>query len=303
MPDDSYNYANDPTFLGMSPSDQMHYLSSQDSDFQKMQPQDQLGYLAHLRGLGPISGPAGAPPSTAGMPGKMPFTLPSLQGDQAQAATAGLPGGSPNIQPASDTATAVGAGAIGAAGLAVGGPPALSALRSGIQAHPFISQVIASGAIGEARNIPYVGKYIPPGSELLPFLAGKGETPTRPEGMEAENVGQPVAIGKVSNPGPRPNGPYSGPNTPASMEPTQSGMIARHGYVPETQTAVIEFNNGKVYDYKGVPKEMYDNFRNAESQGSYFAQNLKGRYTTAYRGTVSPTAGSRAKQALSRTSQ
>ncbi len=80
--------------------------------------------------------------------------------------------------------------------------------------------------------------------------------------------------------------PYAGPRTPAVMEPVASGQIAKIGYHPESQTAVIQFSNGKVYQYSGVPPEMYDNLKNAESVGSFFAQNIKGRYSTAFRGTI-----------------
>ena len=40
----------DKDFLGMSPQDQMGYLSSQDPDFAKMTPADQAGYISHLTG-------------------------------------------------------------------------------------------------------------------------------------------------------------------------------------------------------------------------------------------------------------
>lgn len=276
-------YWNDPVFQGMSPHDQLSYMTSQDPVVQKMSPQDQLGYLAHLRGVGPVQGPSVPNPPLVN-----------------QNPTAGLPGGSPGevARPASDAEGKVAAGLLGAGALATYGPAAIPAIyQAGKEAVKALPQVAAAEGINYARqNLPG-GKYIPPGAELLPFFMG-GKKPAegkavpdrvptmRPEGGPGD---VPVPVGKVPMPGPRPNGPYSGPSTPSFMEPAQSGNIAKYGYHPESRTMVTEFKNGKVYQYSGVPKEVYDNFRNAESQGSFHAQNIKGRYTTRYRGSVSPT--------------
>lgn len=109
---------------------------------------------------------------------------------------------------------------------------------------------------------------------------------------------QSVLVGKTPKAGQRPDGPYSGPRTPV-MESANSGHLQKIGYHADSQTAVIEYPNGKVYEYRGVPQEVFDNMKNAESQGSFAAQNLKGRYETNYRGAVKPlTAGAKAKQAL-----
>jgi hypothetical protein len=79
--------------------------------------------------------------------------------------------------------------------------------------------------------------------------------------------------------------PYSGPRTP-TMEPAQSGTIAQHGYHADSSTMVVQFKNGNVYELRGVPPEVYDAYKNSESQGSFYQQNLKGRYTTNFRGKV-----------------
>jgi KTSC domain len=36
----------------------------------------------------------------------------------------------------------------------------------------------------------------------------------------------------------------------------------------------VEFNHGKVHEYGGVPPEMDQNRKDADPQGSYFAQNI-----------------------------
>lgn len=97
----------------------------------------------------------------------------------------------------------------------------------------------------------------------------------------AENI-QPVPL-KMAKPV---VDPYSGPRIPKSMETAQSTTIDLHGYHPESQTMTVQFKNGKVYELRGVPKEVFDAYKNSESQGSFYQQNLKGRYTTNYMGTA-----------------
>lgn len=314
----------DADFMAAAPSDQMHYLMSTDPDFAKASPPDQLSYLAHIRGAGPVQGPQIPRPNpsptalTTARPDYVPATgdmNPDSQG------TAG--------QQVADTAKWLGAGAL-SAGAALAAPAAISAgvpaLARLAAQHPIMTQMAASMGIGAARNIPVVGKYIPSQAELMPFLMGRaGESPSEPEAqgaalkqipqtraLPASQTGEalattpptvepnytPVKVGTTPAAGQRPDGPYSGPRTPV-MESVQSGQISKVGYHPESQTAVVEFNNGKVYEYRGVPEEMYQNLKNAPSTGSYFAQNLKGRYTTNFRGAVKPTAGATARRALS----
>jgi hypothetical protein len=43
-------------------------------------------------------------------------------------------------------------------------------------------------------------------------------------------------------------------------------------------TMDVEFENGSVYRYHGVPPREYEAFRSASSQGDYHAQNIKSNY-------------------------
>lgn len=43
----------------------------------------------------------------------------------------------------------------------------------------------------------------------------------------------------------------------------------------------IVYKNGLVYDYYNVAKEIYDVFLTAESKGSFYHKNIKGRYREA----------------------
>lgn len=60
--------------------------------------------------------------------------------------------------------------------------------------------------------------------------------------------------------------------------PVVSSMIRSVGYDAENQTLAVEFNNGSVYDYGGVPQSEYDNMMSAQSVGKYFVANIKSVY-------------------------
>jgi len=57
-----------------------------------------------------------------------------------------------------------------------------------------------------------------------------------------------------------------------------SSNIASIGYDADSQTLEIEFLNGGVYQYFEVPQQVYEEIMNADSQGQYLAQNIKGVY-------------------------
>lgn len=152
----------DQDFMSAPPAEQAEYLKSIDPDFAKAQPEEQRMYLSHVNRVAP----GVSAPNLGGM----------IQEEEGKASTAGLPGGSPNIQPATDTMAKVAGAGIGAAGLAVGVP---AAARAAV-AHPILTSI----AITEARRIPYVGKYIPPYAEFAPLLLGKGGSAA--EAAEAE---------------------------------------------------------------------------------------------------------------------
>lgn len=40
----------------------------------------------------------------------------------------------------------------------------------------------------------------------------------------------------------------------------------------------IIFKHGGAYDYYRVPKELYENFLNADSQGVFFHKHIKGKF-------------------------
>lgn len=128
---------------------------------------------------------------------------------------------------------AVAAG-IGAAG--TGLPVAAPAIAKVAARHPFISNVIGSAAISQARNIPVVGKYIPPMAEMLPWMRTVGgaaesepippieQGPRFPSGNMRATEGEYMPP-QESGPNARPRVAPSQVVTPRALP--ESGSVAR----------------------------------------------------------------------------
>lgn len=61
--------------------------------------------------------------------------------------------------------------------------------------------------------------------------------------------------------------------------PVNSSNIAAIGYDEDTQILEIEFMDGSVYQYSGVPPSEHDGIMNADSKGKYLHANIKKRYS------------------------
>ena len=62
------------------------------------------------------------------------------------------------------------------------------------------------------------------------------------------------------------------------MLPVSSSNIANIGYSEENQEVYVQFLNGSIYVYKGVPQHEFENLRDAPSLGSYLHRNYKNVY-------------------------
>ncbi len=62
------------------------------------------------------------------------------------------------------------------------------------------------------------------------------------------------------------------------MQPVSSSNIAAVGYDAENQTVYVQFLNGSIYAYKGVPNHEFENLLTAPSVGSYLNRNFKNVY-------------------------
>lgn len=171
----------------------------------------------------------------------------------------------------------------------------LGLMGAGAGAGSAAGQLATTGTVNPQQTAGDITNY-----GVIPELAGTaiGKALSRyahaqpPAQPAAES--SPVSVGKTIKPT---GGPDLSKLPP--MNPGQSTTIASHGYDPETQRMVIQFKNGNVYEYKGVPKEIYDQFTDSESQGSFHAVNVKGRYATNRIGQVKPSAGAQVRKALS----
>lgn len=46
----------------------------------------------------------------------------------------------------------------------------------------------------------------------------------------------------------------------------------------EGNDLLVEYKSGTKYRYKGVPKNTYDDFMNAESKGRFMNESVKGKF-------------------------
>ncbi|BET57741.1 KTSC domain-containing protein [Geobacter sp. 60473] len=57
--------------------------------------------------------------------------------------------------------------------------------------------------------------------------------------------------------------------------PVSSSNLASVGYDASSAVLEVEFNHGGIYQYSGVPEEIYHSLMSAGSHGTYFDQFVK----------------------------
>ena len=57
--------------------------------------------------------------------------------------------------------------------------------------------------------------------------------------------------------------------------PVDSSAVRSIGYDPKSLVLEIEYANGSVYDYYGVPSETYQEFCEADSMGAFINFRIK----------------------------
>lgn len=60
------------------------------------------------------------------------------------------------------------------------------------------------------------------------------------------------------------------------MTNVQSTSINAIGY--KRRTMNVEFSNGKTYEFKKVPRALFDQFAKAASKGQFFINEMKGQF-------------------------
>ncbi|MFH0880626.1 MAG: KTSC domain-containing protein [Lentisphaerota bacterium] len=64
-----------------------------------------------------------------------------------------------------------------------------------------------------------------------------------------------------------------------AAQDVESTLIKSVSYDPATQVLTLVFvKNDETYEYKNVPEDIYKGLMAAESKGSYFASDIKGKY-------------------------
>lgn len=57
-----------------------------------------------------------------------------------------------------------------------------------------------------------------------------------------------------------------------------SSNIRSVGYDPQTQTLEVEFINGTIYQYYGVPENIYDQMMREQSKGRFLNTYIRNQY-------------------------
>jgi KTSC domain len=57
-----------------------------------------------------------------------------------------------------------------------------------------------------------------------------------------------------------------------------SSNLQSVGYEPQSATLEVEFQDGRVYQYYGVPQNMYDRTMSAPSKGQFLNAYIKNQY-------------------------
>jgi len=60
--------------------------------------------------------------------------------------------------------------------------------------------------------------------------------------------------------------------------PLASSSLASAQYDAETETLEIEFRNGRMYSYSGVPLHIYEQLMEADSKGQFYNLHIRDAY-------------------------
>lgn len=63
-----------------------------------------------------------------------------------------------------------------------------------------------------------------------------------------------------------------------TLETVESDVIHAIGYADDVSILEIIFNNGSIYQYRNVPREVFDQFMSADSKGNYFQDNIRDEF-------------------------
>lgn len=65
------------------------------------------------------------------------------------------------------------------------------------------------------------------------------------------------------------------------MRSVDSSLLDKVGYDSATKTLVVQMvNSSDIYTYVDVPQTVYDELLASDSKGTFFVDNIKGKYET-----------------------
>lgn len=65
------------------------------------------------------------------------------------------------------------------------------------------------------------------------------------------------------------------------MQSVESSLLNKVGYDPEAKVLAIQMNySSDLYLYQDVPQSIFDDLLAAESKGSFYVKNIKGKFKT-----------------------
>lgn len=64
------------------------------------------------------------------------------------------------------------------------------------------------------------------------------------------------------------------------MPVAQSSHLENYDYDTDSQTLTVEFWNGTIYTYAGVPQHEFVNMQQSGGAGTYFWSKIRDRYPT-----------------------
>lgn len=63
-----------------------------------------------------------------------------------------------------------------------------------------------------------------------------------------------------------------------NRDDVDSSNLKSVGYDPDSRTLEVEFHHGGIYQYFGVPAQVYESLMRSGSHGQFLAQRIKGVY-------------------------
>lgn len=63
-----------------------------------------------------------------------------------------------------------------------------------------------------------------------------------------------------------------------TLETVESDVIHAIGYADDLHILEIIFNNGGIYQYRNVPREVFEQLMRADSKGAYFQENIRDEF-------------------------